>query len=81
MPNQQYGAVVMLSISLTSLGCLWRCCLLMVSACKHVYTYTPACCQVVQDKANWGVLGRLANFTYAFATELKVRGQPCISDA
>jgi hypothetical protein len=29
--------------------------------------------QVVQDKANWGVLGRLASFKYAFATVLKVR--------
>jgi hypothetical protein len=44
---------------------------------RSQHVYTPACCQVVQDKANWGVLGRLANFTYTFAIQLKVRGHPC----
>lgn len=27
---------------------------------------------MVQDRANWGVLGRPAKFTYAFATVLRV---------
>jgi hypothetical protein len=30
--------------------------------------------QVVQSRANWGVLGRLASFKYTFATVIKVSG-------
>jgi hypothetical protein len=33
-----------------------------------------AAMQVVQDRANLGVLGRLASFKYAFASVMKVRG-------